>query len=161
MLKYCLSQWNKNKDTLKELLSRNTELNDCGYDTLVKLTFNTIFNIDNDTESGIELDIEHITNIDNGNYQGTQLYLIPFNTCQPSEYEYLMTYVNYGSCSGCDTLQSIQSDGDWEDYGDNKVPTDKQLNDYMTLCRDLISNTVKPYNGGWRKDEDFTIVECE
>lgn len=159
MLKYCLNQWDKNKDKLREILSRNTELNDCGYMTLVKLTFNTIFNTDN--EDGTELEIQNITEINNGDYQGTLLYLIPFSTYQPNEYEYLMTYVNYGSCSGCDTLQGIQSDGDWEDYGDNKVPTVKQLEDYMTLCRNLISNTIKPYNGGWREDKDFITVECE
>lgn len=57
MLKYCLTQWDKNEDKLKEVLSKNTELND--YITLVKLTFDTIFNIDN--KYGVELDIENIT----------------------------------------------------------------------------------------------------
>lgn len=153
MLKYCLTQWNKNEDKLKEVLSKNTELND--YITLVKLTFDTIFNMDN--KYGVELDIENITEINNGEYQGTLLYLIPFKTYQPYEYEYLMTYVNYGSCSGCDTLESILSDGEY----DSKVPTVQQLKDYMSLCRDLINNTVKPYNGGWREDEDFKTVEIQ
>ena len=151
MLKYCLTQWDKNENKLKEVLSKNTELND--YITLVKLTFDTIFNFNN--ECGVELNIERITEIDNGNYQGTLLYLIPFKTYQPCEYEYLMTYVGYGSCSGCDTLKSILSDGE---YG-NKVPTDKQLKDYMALCRDLISNTVKPYNSGWREDDNFKPID--
>lgn len=153
MLKYCLTQWNKNEDKLKEVLSKNTELND--YITLVKLTFDTIFNIDN--KYRVELDIENITEIDNGEYQGTLLYLIPFKTYQPCEYEYLMTYVNYGSCSGCDTLESILSDGEY----DSKVPTVQQLKDYMSLCRDLVNNTIKPYNGGWREDEDFKTVEIQ
>lgn len=85
------------------------------------------------------------------------MYLIPFKTYQPCEYEYLMTYVNYGSCSGCDTLESILSDGEYN----SKVPTVQQLKDYMSLCRDLINNTIKPYNGGWREDEDFKTVEIQ
>ena len=161
MLKYCLEQWDKNKNKLEESLSKNRELNECDYETLVELTFDVIFNTD--VEYGMELDIENIIYIDNGDYQGIQLYLIPFKTYQPSEYECLMTFVNYGSCSGCDTLQSIQSNRyDDDNYNDdNVVPTATQLKDYMALCEDLISNTIKPYNSGWRENEDFTVVECE
>ena len=64
-----------------------------------------------------------------------------------------MTYVDYGSCSGCDTLQSIQS------FSGDK-PTDSQLKDYMTLCKDLVCNMVKPFKSGWRNSEgEFDEVE--
>lgn len=97
-------------------------------------------------------DSEEISEIDNGEYQGTLLYLIPRKTDSPLEYDYLMTYVGYGTCSGCDTLQGIQDDII------NEI-SEESLEDFMTLCRDIITRMIKPYNMGWREDEEFTEVE--
>lgn len=151
MLKIIKEKWNKNESLLKEVLTRNDKLNSCSYLDLVKFAFGSIFNDDQATKFE-SLDLEKITEVDNGDYQGTLLYLIPFNRYQPSEYEYLMTYVGYGSCSGCDTLQSIQ------DYSDKK-PTEGQITDFMMLCKDILVNTIKPYDTGWRKNNDYDQVE--
>jgi hypothetical protein len=146
MLKIIRDKWDRNKDKLQEtLIKGNTFMNECSYIDLVKLSFKIIFNSDGE---GDQLDIKKITEIDDGDYQGTLLYLIPFETYQPSEYEYLMTHVSYGSCSGCDTLQSIQ------DYGKIFL-TDQQVSDFMTLCKDILTNTIKPYNSGWRENPDY------
>jgi hypothetical protein len=147
MLKICVRKWDENQSRLREVISKSKKHNTWDYKDLVKLTFDTIFN---DCEK--LLDTDEITEIDNGDYQGTLIYLIPFNTYQPSEYQYLMTYVGYGSCSGCDTLQGIQR---WDD----KLPTEMQVSDYMTLCKDIITNTIRPYNSGWRHDADYDTVE--
>lgn len=147
MLKYCLNKWNQNKDLLKNKLEKDVELNSCEYSYLVKLVVDYILNPgEND-----RWDSNNITMVDNGDYQGTQLFLIPENTYQPSEYDYLMTYAGYGSCSGCDTLLSIQ------DY-DKKTPTEQQVKDFMKLCKDLVTCIIKPYNGGWRWEDDFEEV---
>lgn len=143
MIKYCKEQWMKNEGKLKEVLLHREDLNYCSYETLVKLVVDYILN---DEEQDENWDSKNITVIDNGDYQGTELYLIPRNTYQPAEYDYLMTYVGYGSCSGCDTLQSIQCDED-------------NIDDYMTLCRDLVFNMVKPYNNGWRNEDLFDEVK--
>ena len=145
MLKIIRDKWDRNKDKLQETLIKGNTFNECSYIDLVKLSFKIIFNSDGE---GDQLDIKKITEIDDGDYQGTLLYLIPFETYQPSEYEYLMTHVSYGSCSGCDTLQSIQ------DYG-KKFLTDQQVSDFMTLCKDILTNTIKPYNSGWRENPDY------
>ncbi len=150
MLKILVQKWDKNKNRLKRYLEEATNLNSCSYLDLVKITFTHIYNCDDMTVT--DLNIEDITEIDNGDYQGTLLFLIPFNTYQPSESEYLMTYVGYGSCSGCDILQGIQ------DCGDEKL-TDEQVKDFMILCKDILSNTIKPYNNGWREEEGFTQAE--
>ena len=100
MIKYCLNRWNENHQKLRQQLETDTSLNGCDYKYLVELVTKFIL--------GKEWDAENITVVDNGDYQGTQLFLIPEDTYQPSESEYLMTYVGYGSCSGCDTLQAIQ-----------------------------------------------------
>ncbi len=150
MLKYCLKKWDENKGFLEQELRTNPTLNDCSYLDLVKLVVNCILNGNNNDK----WDAEHITEIDNGDYQGTLLFLIPRDCYQPAEYEYLMTFVGYGSCSGCDTLQAIQEWGE-------KVLTEQQVKDFMQLCKDLITNMIKPYNRGWRSEEEFTHAEDE
>ena len=150
MLKYCLTKWNQNKGLLEEKLKKDTTLNSCDYDYLVKLVVDFILNPGAD----MVWDSENITTVNDGDYQGTLLFLIPEKTYQPGEYDYLMTYVGYGSCSGCDTLQAIQ---DWH----SKSLTEEQVKDFMTLCKDLLTGMIKPYNCGWRSEEDFTEVIME
>ncbi|HWE83272.1 MAG TPA: hypothetical protein VG265_16595 [Gaiellaceae bacterium] len=58
-------------------------------------------------------DPERIHEIDDGEYQGTLLFVIGASGYQPSTYWATHTY--YGSCSGCDTLQSLDHDWGWED----------------------------------------------
>ena len=149
MLKYCRDKWDENKDKLEKALREANNLNECGYKELVAMVVEYILNPGEDYYN--TYDPERITVIDNGDYQGTQLFMIPMDTYQPEEYEYILTYVGYGSCSGCDTLLSIQ------DWGDKKL-TDSQVKDFMRLCQDLVCGIVKPYNGGWREDDRFTEV---
>ena len=145
MLKYCYEKWNKNKDKLEEAL-RKTDLSHVSYRDLLVLTVENVFNDAWDTEE--------ITEIDNGSYSGTLLYLIPMDSCEPAEYDYLMTYIGYGSCSVCDHLQSIQPDCDDE-------PNDEDIKNFMSLCKDFITNMIKPYNSGWRQNDIFEHVTME
>ena len=55
------------------------------------------------------LDIENITEIDNGNYQGIIIFIIPYKGGSPDINQYLCTYVNYGSCSVCDSIEAAYS----------------------------------------------------
>ena len=144
MIKYCLEKWEENKEKLKNRLSKDLHLNSCDYKYLVELT--TLYIL------GDEWDASKITEIDDGSYQGTLLYLIPKNTYNPSENEYLMTYVDYGSCSYCDTLQGIK-----ECPGD--IITDEQVKDFMTLCKDIVTNMISPYNR--RYDHLFDTIDKE
>ena len=155
MLKIMRDKWEKNWKGLESDLSRIADISKLEYKDLVKLTFARIYN--KGDEAGIHspykrLDLTHITQIDNGDYQGTLIYLIPFDTYQPSEGEYLMTYVGYGSCSGCDTLLSII------DYYPCRA-TEKQVSQLLALCKDIVTNTIKPYNYGWRSEEIFEVAE--
>ncbi len=153
MLKILVRKWDENKEKLQHELSTRESVKLYEYKDLVKLTFEVIYNVGEVWDHN-QLDLNHMTEIDNGDYQGTLLYLIPFDSYQPSEYEYLMTYVGYGSCSGCDTLKSIR--GEWG--GDGGL-TKSQVKKFMKLCKDILTNTIKPYNGGWRNDEEFEHVE--
>lgn len=152
MIKIMKECWDKGQEMLREHL-KNINMNDVVYEDLVKLTFNVIYNYYAQW-SYKRLDMDRITRINHGDYQGTLLFLIPFDTYQPSEYEYLMTYIGYGSCSGCDVLENIKS----YNY-DTETPTENQVTMLMRVCKDIICNTIKPYNSGWRENEDFEIVE--
>lgn len=158
MIKFCKIQWDNNKDRLKQVLEERTDLNACDYGDLVKLVVKHIFN-PGYTElmrfpMGKGFNEDAIHEIDDGDYQGTMLYLIPLNTYQPSEYDYLMTFVGYGSCSGCDTLQAIQ------EYTKDSLTTE-QINDFMSLCKDIVMNTICPYNTGWRGNDLFAEVSID
>ncbi len=75
-------------------------------------------------------DSERIHEIDDGDYQGTLLFVIAATGYQP--HEYWSVKVSYGSCSGCDTLQSISA------YS-RGAPTDKQADDYTKLALDIVT----------------------
>ena len=143
MLKYCKDKWSKNEELLRQALSFET-LDCLEYKDLVRLSVKWILNSGENNHG--DWDCDNIKCIDDGDYQGTLLYLIPKNTYQPGEYEYLMTYVGYGSCSGCDTLQGLQMEKN-------------NIDEYVKLCKDIVCNIIKPYNCGWRNEEEFEPVE--
>lgn len=157
MLKILAEQWCKNKNQLKQYLQNHYDtLNSLTYKDIVKISFEQIYN--NALET---LNLEYITEIDNGDYQGTLLFIIPFNKYQPTHYEYLMTYIEYGSCSVCDTLQSLQND--YHYYGDEGQTKEdyinQKINGFMHLCKDILCNTIKPYGSGWRNTEAWSETQ--
>ena len=154
MIKYALKKWDKNKDALRNAIQQTEKDKRCfwDYNDIVKLVCRYIFN-ENVSDEDPMINVDGITMIDNGDYQGTLIFMLPFDTDQPAEYEYLMTYVGYGSCSGCDTLQCIQADDEDDDE------TEKDLVDsYLSICKDIVSNTIRPYNVGWRNDMIYEPV---
>ena len=83
-----------------------------------------------------DIDPTRIHEIDDGDYQGTLLYVIAANSYQPADYWYVK--VEYGSCSGCDTLQAINDEWDSE-----KKPSKEQVKDYMTLALHIVQGIKK------------------
>lgn len=158
MLRILKDKWAKNEGLLREKIGE-LDLDawlDIEYRDIVELTFDTIYN-DGDYGELLYpynegLKCHCITVVDNGDYQGTQLFMIPFDCYQPSEYEYLMTYTGYGSCSGCDLLKGILAG-----YNDRE----EKISSLMMLCRDLVVRTIKPYNDGWRYCNAFEHVKFE
>ena len=165
MLKILIEKWNKNKKHLENKL-KETKM-DYKYKDLVRWTFQYIYNIDVDIDESDKLDIDNITEIDNGSYQGTLLYVIPFDTYQPCENEYLMTSVRYGSCSGCDTLLRIFDGFDYDDvniedyyYGES-YPNKNQLKDLMTLCLHILQHTIRPYGSISGDNEEWEHLSID
>lgn len=127
MIKEVIESWNKNKDKLEKHLKETDQEKYSTYEEIVKLVVKYILQ---DYEYG------YIKSVSFGDYQGIDLYFIPRYT-YPDIEEIIFTHNYYGSCSGCDTLQMIQTES--SNYGEGK-PTKTQLKDYMTLCLHLVEN---------------------
>jgi hypothetical protein len=124
----------------KDLLAATFTKHPGDYKELVKNVISVI--TDEDDWGQYNPDPERIHEIDDGDYQGTYVYVIAAKGYQPSNYWYVK--VSYGSCSGCDTLQSIQyGPSDW----DNDRPSDEQIKDYMTLALHIVQG-LKEMGGG-------------
>lgn len=132
MIQKYVDKFQENKNRLSEYLKATPQNEYDTYKALLTKTIELCLQEDDDL-SWESLDTKRITEIDDGDYQGTLLYLIPHNTYQPTEYDYVTTYVDYGSCSGCDTLLGI-SNYSWD------LPTDNQVNLYLTLCLHMVEH---------------------
>ena len=131
MIQVYVDRFQENKNRLSEYLKATPQSE---YDTYKALLIKTIELCLNDSELYYDnFDINKITEIDDGDYQGTLLFLVPLDIYQPAEYDYITTYVGYGSCSGCDTLLGI-SNYSWD------LPTDDQVNLYLILCLHMVEH---------------------
>ena len=127
MLKYCVDQWEKNKENLREALEQfDFDKDYMGYKVLMSLIITHI--LENKWDS------ENFTTIDDSDYQGTLLFVIPERCYQPNAENYLMTYVEYGSCSCCDTMLAI-------------LGSDTMVEDLMTLALHMIQHMIRPFGG--------------
>jgi hypothetical protein len=128
MITELVKQWEENKHKIEEYFKTTKQNEYDSYEAIVKKVFEICLPKASDY-SGWDLD--KMTVIDDGDYQGTQIFIIPTDTYQPSVEDYVMTDTYYGSCSGCDTLQAISN---W----DYDLPTDEQVEEYMTLALHLV-----------------------
>jgi hypothetical protein len=126
---FCLA-WEKNKDKLEEFFRKARQEEYGNYEDLVKLLFDIVINPSIECDH-YRFDTENILVIDDGDYQGTQVFILHRDQYQPSVEDYVYTNTYYGSCSGCDTLLSIN------EYEDG-LPSESQINDYMDLCLHLL-----------------------
>lgn len=109
------------------LLKRFKEAHPDDYAAIVKAVVEVLHDPD-----GYETpDPKRIHQIDDGDYQGTLLFVIAADNYQPSRY--WAVKIAYGSCSGCDTFESIYPFG-----GD--PPTDDQAKQYLTLALHVVQN---------------------
>lgn len=155
MIKQVALLWEKNKNDLREIIKNgvvSTIQNEeylGGSDDYKKLIGAIIKSILNNNDDSLEFNTKNITEIDNGHYQGTLLFMFHVDTYQPSAYDYIITTVDYGSCSGCDALQGA--------FRSSTV--DAIVDSLMSICLHLCQHMKKPYLGGWYLEE--WDEECE
>ena len=133
MIKKFADKWFKHKDKLEDYFRKTSQEEYDEYEKIVKALFDNVINQENEFDSE-KFNTDEITVIDNGSWQGTQIFLLHRDIYQPSTEDYIYTDTYYGSCSGCDTLQAIRSDG--ESWG--ALPTESQIKDYMALALNLL-----------------------
>lgn len=150
MNRYAVNKWNNNKGHLRNALMElsKEQKQELYYDDLMELCVKHILNVNTDKW---EQYCENVTRVSTGGYSGSILYVI-----MPKEDEgierALISYADYGSCSICDSLERIHLSDEKEE---------KVTDDLMALCKDLVCNIVKPYNEGWRYDEQFATIQEE
>lgn len=151
MLRFCVNQWDKHKDDLEAAIRQKLPVAFPSYRDLVALIVEYVLNDYNKSQWPVQnhrwhqWDYHNIIETGYADYQGTIVFLIPSMDPSAPESAYLLTAVNYGSCSGCDALLAIEDDPDHE----------RQIRDLMTLCLHLVQNIVRPYyqdDNEWHDD---------
>lgn len=141
MIKEFVKAWDKNnKLLLKDFEKQSPTCYKDIVEKLVKIVINPYLEEHTELEYPMDdgLDIDNMTVIDNGDYQGTTIYVIPFDTYQPETNDYVFTNNYYGSCSGCDTFEAIESDFNlWDDEGADKKGAAKE---FHTLALHLLQS---------------------
>ena len=133
MLKWVIEDWEKNKHLLEKKIRKTNQY---------KFTYKWF--VRNIAKIILHFEKPKIYEIDDGYYQGTLLYLlVDKDIYQPKQYDYLTTFVDYGSCSGCDTLMQIQDGDPYKEY--DEIPDDNQTKEYMTLCLHIVQR-MKYFN---------------
>ena len=123
MISEFVERWESNKNRLKKKYSE--ELPE-SYDQIVKDVIATI-TLEN---KFFVPDPERIQCVNYSEYQGAKVYIIGSKGYSPDDYWYVR--VEYGSCSGCDTLEAIK------DY--DEEPTKEKVNDCMTLALHILQS---------------------
>lgn len=124
-----VKRWDANKESIRKAFE---EKRPGEYIDIIRAVVDAIGG--EEYSDGPSLDPSRIHQIDDGYYQGTLVFVIAAKGYQPSEYWSVL--VSYGSCSGCDTLQSIHN------YSDEK-PTDAEVDAYMTLALHVVQKLKK------------------
>lgn len=124
MIKEFVKKWDKYKKDLEDYFRNTNQEEYDEYEEIVKKLFEKVINRDDE-----EFDVENMLIIDDGNYQGTEIFILHRAIYQPDIEDYVYTNTYYGSCSGCDTLQSFSTWG---------LPSEEQIKDYMDLALHLL-----------------------
>lgn len=142
MINKFVKAWDIGKENLQEFFKTNKQKEYDTYEKIVQQLVRIVINPyirETQYDDGVwnELNIEDMVVLDHGNYQGMQLFIFHADTYQPGVEDYYYTHNYYGSCSGCDTLLSIL---EWDDEA---LPTDSQVEEYMSLCLHLLQRFNK------------------
>jgi hypothetical protein len=136
MEKEIIERWERGKENLRNYLSTHSIWDNCSsYNELVYVLIKECLNYS--TDEGFST---KFTCIDDGDYQGTQLFILHYDTYQPNANDYYIFDNEYGSCSGCDTLLGIIG------YEYDVIPDENMVNQLMTLCLHMVQRMKRISN---------------
>lgn len=140
MIDWVVLKWEKNKHLLKEYFETH-KMEDYAesYSQLLKTMIDVVFNDGcyafQDLQQNGEIDTErNFTEIDYGSCEGALIFVFAYKRFSDCLEDIFYTTVQYGSCSGCDTLLGITNECT------NELPNKNQVDELMTLCLHLIQN---------------------
>lgn len=140
--------WENYSWELKAYLKSHPQGDYGSYDKLVRLTFDYIINrrvkIHNGeiqkkpAEEYEKFQTERMTVLGGDDYKGIMFYILATERAAYQEElsGFCSTFVEYGSCYGCDMLKAIQGYDDWKAL----LPDKQQLEDYMMICLELLQH---------------------
>ena len=142
--------WFRHKEELRKYLQTHEQMEYAkDYIDLLKVLIQIVINPD---EEERPLKIEQIIEIDKGCYGGEKVWLIPQEE-EPDVRDFIVTYMAYGTCSGCDLLEGIISNSDMV----TDFANEKQINDYMLLALHLLQRMRRLLSvEDFELDERFT-----
>lgn len=129
MLKYCVDQWEKNKENLRSAFENCDIYSD--YDAFARLVIENIF----PKWKNYKLNIQYYAE-----YQGEVVFFIHSDTWNKEEL--FLSYLSYGSCSGCDALKAATE------------ISETRVNDMMVIALSFIQNMTHPYSNGYIDEYD-------
>ena len=130
MLKYCVEQWEKNKENLRVAFENCNIYSD--YEAFSHLIIKNIF----PEWKNYKLNIQYYAE-----YQGEVVFFIHSDPwCKEGLF---LSYLSYGSCSVCDALHAAA-----EEEGEVRV------NDMMAIALNFIQNMTHPYFNNYNKKYD-------
>jgi len=122
MIQELVKRWEEKKDEVRAVFEKKLP---GSYKDIVTTV---VDKISAEEYGAFALDPNRITIINHGDYQGTMLFVIGEKGYSSDEFYYVK--VNYGSCSGCDTLQAVL------DYSDEI--TEEKVDGLMTLALHIV-----------------------
>ena len=122
MLKYCVDQREKNKESLRAFLERSDIYSDYAAfgDYIIKYIFPEWENYD-------------VAIAKQGDYTGDVVFFISADT-EGSKNDIFLSYLRYGSCSVCDTLMRA-------------AESEEKVEDLMRVALHFIQNMIHPFIG--------------
>ncbi len=121
MLKYCVDQWEKNKENLLEAFENYDIYSN--YEVFARLVIENIFP---------EWDNYDVIIMKQGDYTGDVIFFISANT-EGSKNDIFLSYLHYGSCSVCDTLMRA-------------AESEERVEDQMRIALHFIQNMKHPFS---------------
>lgn len=137
MIESFVKKFDSKRPWLREQLGKPCDRSP-SYGDLVRLLCTALEDPDDDSDFP---DPARITRIDHGDYQGTIVFVIAAGGYQP--HNHWATWVWYGSCGGCDTLQSINDDVPYDYEHGKYTPSDKNVDAWLTVMLHLLQHMTE------------------
>ena len=144
MVREFVEQWDKNKDKLRDYFKTTPQTEYSSYKSILAQLLRLAVT---HNKAGEEWDLDAIMESKRHCYHGN--FVFGFNSAWDRASEFTVTYVGYGSCNGCDTLQRIQALSDKED-----LPNEEQVNGYITLALHMVQKMRTPFDLSHKKEKE-------